>query len=199
MIAALPVLSAEIMEIVERAWGIAIVRGLVWALIAVLLIITPMALMSIWLERRLSGKMQARIGPNRVGPEGLLQTLADGVKLLGKENLVPEGADRPLFHIAPIVVFVAAFGMYGDVTVKELMAQLGLTGSPAQRAQPMLAALGVARPFDWTLDAALGDPELLTSSYRRWIVERREAAGRVQAPQAVNAAEREARRSLSCL
>ncbi|MFD4421372.1 DUF6398 domain-containing protein [Agromyces sp. NPDC058484] len=68
----------------------------------------------------------------------------------------------------------AAFGVYGDVTVKAMMAQLGLTGSPAQRAQPMLAALGVARPFDWTLHAALGDPELLTSSYRRWIVERRD-------------------------
>jgi NADH-quinone oxidoreductase subunit H len=112
VIAALPVPAAEIMEIVERAWGLAVVRGLAWALIVVLLIITPMALMSIWLERRLSGKMQARIGPNRVGPQGLLQTLADGVKLLGKENLVPEAADRPLFHIAPIVVFVAAFGMY---------------------------------------------------------------------------------------
>ena len=112
MTGALPVLAAEFMEIVERTWGIAPVRGLVWSVIVVLLIITPMALMSIWLERRLSGKMQARIGPNRVGWQGLLQTLADGVKLLGKENLVPEAADRPLFHIAPIVVFVAAFGMY---------------------------------------------------------------------------------------
>ena len=56
--------------------------------------------------------MQARIGPNRVGPEGLLQTLADGVKLLGKESLVPTGADRPLFHLAPVIVFVAAFGMF---------------------------------------------------------------------------------------
>ena len=112
MIGALPILSAEFMEIVERTWGIAIVRGLVWSVIVVLLIITPMALMSIWLERRLSGKMQARIGPNRVGPEGLLQTLADGVKLLGKENLVPTAADKPLFHLAPIIVFVAAFGMY---------------------------------------------------------------------------------------
>jgi NADH-quinone oxidoreductase subunit H len=109
---ALPILCSEFTEIVERTWGIAIVRGLLWSVIVVLLIITPMALMSIWLERRLSGKMQARIGPNRVGWQGLLQTLADGVKLLGKENLVPAAADKPLFHLAPIIVFVAAFGMY---------------------------------------------------------------------------------------
>ncbi|HEU4395168.1 MAG TPA: NADH-quinone oxidoreductase subunit NuoH [Planctomycetota bacterium] len=112
MTGALPILGSEFTEIVERTWGIAIVRGLVWSVIVVLLIITPMALMSIWLERRLSGKMQARIGPNRVGWQGLLQTLADGVKLLGKENLVPTAADKPLFHLAPIIVFVAAFGMY---------------------------------------------------------------------------------------
>ena len=112
MTGALPILASEFMEIVERTWGLAPVRGLLWSVIVVLLIITPMALMSIWLERRLSGKMQARIGPNRVGWQGLLQTLADGVKLLGKENLVPAAADKPLFHLAPIVVFVAAFGMY---------------------------------------------------------------------------------------
>ena len=111
-----PILSAEAagaLDVVQAVWkGFPLIRGIAWAHIAVLLVITPMALMSIWLERRLSGKMQARIGPNRVGPEGLLQTLADGVKLLAKENLVPTDADRPLFHLAPVVVFVAAFGMY---------------------------------------------------------------------------------------
>ena len=111
-----PLLSAEAagaLDVVEAVWkGFPLVRGIAWAHVAVLLVITPMALMSIWIERRLSGLMQARIGPNRVGPEGLLQTLADGVKLLAKENLTPSGADKILFHLAPIVVFVAAFGMY---------------------------------------------------------------------------------------
>jgi NADH-quinone oxidoreductase subunit H len=107
-----PILASALEDAVKAAWDIAVVRGLVWSLIAALPIITPMALFSIWLERRLSGKMQARIGPNRVGPQGLLQTLADGVKLLGKENLVPTAADKPLFNLAPIIVFVAAFGMY---------------------------------------------------------------------------------------
>lgn len=68
----------------------------------------------------------------------------------------------------------AAFGAYGGVSVKAFMAQLGVSGSPAQRAQPMIAALGVARPFDWSLNPTIGDPELLTSSHRAWLVERRD-------------------------
>ena len=131
-----PVLALGLTETVERAWGLAPVKGLVWALIVVLLIITPAALMAIWLERRLSGKMQARIGPNRVGPEGLLQTLADGVKLLGKENLVPEGADRPLFHAAPVIVFVAAFAMFAVLP-------WGPTWTPTNLAVGILFALAI--------------------------------------------------------
>ncbi len=106
-----PVL-ADATELIARLWDIAPLRALVWAHIVVLLVITPVGLLSIWLERRLSGKMQSRIGPNRVGPQGLLQTLADGVKLLGKEDLVPTGADKVLFALAPMVVFVSAFGMF---------------------------------------------------------------------------------------
>ena len=107
-----PLAASDLLEAGKALWGVTVVRGLIWSVGIVLLVITPMALMAIWIERRLSGLMQARIGPNRVGPEGLLQTLADGVKLLGKESLVPTDADKPLFHLAPVVVFVAAFGMY---------------------------------------------------------------------------------------
>jgi NADH-quinone oxidoreductase subunit H len=119
-------IAADAGEVVRSLWNITLVRGIVWAHIVVLLIITPMALMSIWWERRLSGLMQARIGPNRVGPQGLLQTLADGVKLLGKEALLPTSADKWLFWLAPVITFLAAFAMYaalpwgpkmpGDVT-----------------------------------------------------------------------------------
>ena len=110
-----PILASPLTETVEAVWSITIVRGLVWTHVAAILIITPMALMAIWLERRLSGVMQARIGPNRVGYQGLLQTLADGVKLLGKEGLVPTDADRILFHAAPCIVFLSAFGMYAAI------------------------------------------------------------------------------------
>ncbi|MDF1701623.1 MAG: NADH-quinone oxidoreductase subunit NuoH [Planctomycetota bacterium] len=67
---------------------------------------------TVWLERRISGRMQARIGPNRVGPQGLLQFLADGVKLLAKEDIIPATADKPIFLAAPIIVFVGAFAAF---------------------------------------------------------------------------------------
>jgi NADH-quinone oxidoreductase subunit H len=128
--------ASEIMETVKAVWDVTVVRGLVWSLIAALGVITPMALMAIWIERRLSGLMQARIGPNRVGYQGLLQTLADGVKLLGKESLVPTGADRALFHLAPIVVFMAAFGIYAVLP-------WGPDWTPTNIAVGILVALGV--------------------------------------------------------
>ena len=59
-----------------------------------------------WLERRLLGRFQARLGPNRAGPFGLLQPVADAIKLLTKEDLVPEGVDRLVFNLAPIVMLV---------------------------------------------------------------------------------------------
>lgn len=66
----------------------------------------------VWLERRVSGRMQARIGPNRVGPQGLLQFLADGVKLLAKEDIIPSTADRPIFILAPVLVYLGAFAAF---------------------------------------------------------------------------------------
>ena len=70
---------------------------------------------TVWLERRISGRMQARIGPNRVGPQGLLQFLADGVKLLAKEDIIPATADKPIFLAAPIIVFVGAFAAFAVI------------------------------------------------------------------------------------
>ena len=59
-----------------------------------------------WWERRIAARMQSRIGPNRVGPQGALQFLADALKLILKEDLIPAEADRPLFRMAPYFVMV---------------------------------------------------------------------------------------------
>ncbi|NOZ86972.1 MAG: NADH-quinone oxidoreductase subunit H [Deltaproteobacteria bacterium] len=65
-----------------------------------------------WVERRTAGRIMSRIGPNRVGPQGVLQWLADGIKNLLKEDLIPDDADKPLFRLAPYLVFSGMFGTF---------------------------------------------------------------------------------------
>jgi NADH-quinone oxidoreductase subunit H len=72
----------------------------------VLIVVLTIAAGLIWLERRLLALWQDRYGPNRVGPAGLLQVLADTIKLLWKEDWIPPFADKPVFIIAPAVIMV---------------------------------------------------------------------------------------------
>jgi len=81
------------------------VGGLVWGLAAGLLIAIA-ALLGVWWERKVSARIQMRLGPQTTGPVGLLQTLADTLKLLLKEDITPRLADKRLFRIAPFIVFV---------------------------------------------------------------------------------------------
>ncbi|MFM1752443.1 MAG: NADH-quinone oxidoreductase subunit [Actinomycetota bacterium] len=76
------------------------------AIFAIGLVVT---MFMVWFERKAIAGMQNRIGPNKAGPWGLLQTLADGIKLFFKEDLIPERADRFVFKLAPFLAFVPAF------------------------------------------------------------------------------------------
>ena len=93
-------------------WVHQLLAMLVFGGIVVFGFVLPIAGITTWVERRVMGRIQSRIGPNRVGPLGFLQWLADGVKNMLKEDIVPTAADGPLFRAAPYVVitgFVASF------------------------------------------------------------------------------------------
>jgi len=72
-----------------------------------LVVAMPFAGVVSWLERRVWARIQSRVGPNRVGPQGFLQWLADGLKNICKEDLIPAEADAPLFKLAPYLVMLA--------------------------------------------------------------------------------------------
>jgi len=74
-------------------------------------------MLMVWFERKLIGDMQNRIGPNRAGPWGILQTLADGIKLFFKEHLLPERAEAGVFALAPFLAFVPAFLLFAVIPV----------------------------------------------------------------------------------
>ena len=110
----------------DPGWIITLKAVIVFAVCVVLTI------MSVWGERRLVARMQMRVGPNRVGKFGLIQALADGVKLALKEDLIPAAADKVVFVIAPIISATAAFmafavmpmtgpvNFFGEETVMQL-------------------------------------------------------------------------------
>ena len=77
------------------------------------------ALMLIWLERKFSARIQRRLGPTEVGPFGLLQTAADMLKLISKELLTPDQAHRPLYLLAPILVFAPVMALCSLFPVSE--------------------------------------------------------------------------------
>lgn len=75
-------------------------------LVGVLVVVVLNALILTWAERKVSGHIQRRIGPKEVGPFGLLQPIADTVKLLAKELLTPQNVERPLYYLAPVMIFI---------------------------------------------------------------------------------------------
>jgi NADH-quinone oxidoreductase subunit H len=94
------------------AWVHYLTAALVFGGIVVFGFVLPIAGITTWVERRIMGRMQSRIGPNRVGPAGFLQWLADGIKNMLKEDIVPTAADGPLFRFAPYVVMTGFVGTF---------------------------------------------------------------------------------------
>ena len=91
---------------------------LIWILVKIVLIILPLVLAvayATYAERKLIGYMQLRLGPNRVGPKGWLQPIADTVKLIMKEIVVPQGSSKVLFIIAPILFIGPSFAAWAVV------------------------------------------------------------------------------------
>ncbi|HET7488766.1 MAG TPA: NADH-quinone oxidoreductase subunit NuoH [Acidimicrobiales bacterium] len=103
----------------------------------------------VWFERKLVSDMQNRIGPNRAGPWGLLQTMADGIKLFFKEDLLPAEADRRVFRLAPYLSLVPAFLTFAIVPIGGTV-HIGTHTTRLQLADPpvgilfLLACSGVA-------------------------------------------------------
>ena len=100
-------------KLIESGFLKGIPTDVVYAIVIILVafsvlsfFVAPLAGVTSWLERRVWARIQSRVGPNRVGPQGILQWVADGIKNLLKEDIIPAAADRKLFALAPYVVFV---------------------------------------------------------------------------------------------
>ena len=104
--------------LVAASWWAAVVWPVLWTLLKIVVVVLPLmaavAYLTLW-ERKFLGWMQARIGPNRVGPWGLLQPIADALKLLTKEILLPTAASKSLFFIGPILTIMPAMAAWAVV------------------------------------------------------------------------------------
>jgi len=93
--------------------------------VGIFAIMVVMTLMTIWAERRVVGRMQMRIGPNRVGPFGLLQSLMDGIKLALKEEIIPKTAHLAVYCIAPVISATTAFLTFAVIPLGPTVSMFG--------------------------------------------------------------------------
>jgi len=100
----------------------AAIQTVVWTLVKILALVVPLMLGVAYLtyaERKVIGWMQVRIGPNRVGWQGLLQPIADGIKLLMKEVIIPSGANKGLFILGPVLAIAPALAAWAVIPFAE--------------------------------------------------------------------------------
>jgi NADH-quinone oxidoreductase subunit H len=99
-----PLAADDLSAFGQDHWWVIVIK-----VVLAFVILLVMTLFIIWLERRVVARMQHRIGPNVHGPFGLLQSLADGVKLMLKEDLIPKNVDKAVFILAPLISAIPAF------------------------------------------------------------------------------------------
>jgi NADH-quinone oxidoreductase subunit H len=99
-----PLAESVTEALADTPWWLSLIKA-----IAIFVFLVLSTLVMIWAERRVVARMQQRIGPNRVGPFGLLQGLADGIKLALKEDIIPTAADKAVFILAPIISATTCF------------------------------------------------------------------------------------------
>jgi NADH-quinone oxidoreductase subunit H len=107
------------LEQLLSSWGLSSsMVNFILALLGVLVIAVLVLLIDVflvWVERKVVARFQDRLGPNRLGPYGLIQPIADVIKLLLKEDITPKGADRVVFNIAPILVFATVITIWAVI------------------------------------------------------------------------------------
>ena len=100
-------------------------------MVAKIVVVFGLMLLSVayltWLERKVIGDIQVRLGPMRVGPHGLLQPIADGIKLMFKEDIVPQAADRAIYLLAPMLALIPAFISFAVIPFGDRIRLFGRT------------------------------------------------------------------------